>query len=120
MIDPAELWRQAVLDARRGRWEQLLDQQLAAVGLPPGQPEFCFAPPRRWRFDRAWPELLVAVEVEGVTGGDGGRHQRRDGFARDCEKYNAAALAGWTLLRFTPRQIRTGAALRTLEVALGS
>ena len=105
--------------ARRARWEALLDQQLAAAGLPPGRPEYRFAPPRRWRFDRAWPEHMVAVEVEGVTGGLGGRHQRRDGFERDCEKYNAAALAGWVLLRFTPRQIRTGLALRTLEIALG-
>lgn len=62
--------------------------------------EYRFAYPRRWRFDFAWPDALVAVELEGghfVSG----RHSRGVGFRQDCDKYNAAVLAGWRVLRFT-------------------
>lgn len=62
--------------------------------------EYTFAPPRRWRFDFAWPEARVAVEVEGGTW-DRGRHTRGAGYAGDCAKYNAAVLGGWRVLRFT-------------------
>jgi len=36
----------------------------------------------------------------------------------DCEKYNQASLDGWTLLRFTGDQIKSGEALQTIEKAL--
>lgn len=62
--------------------------------------EYRFAPPRRWRFDFAWLEPMVAVEVEGGIR-NYGRHNRPEGFQGDCEKYNAAALDGWTVLRYT-------------------
>ena len=35
-----------------------------AQGLPPCVREHRFRPPRRWRFDYAWPEQLVAFEYE--------------------------------------------------------
>lgn len=61
--------------------------------------EHRFAPPRRWRFDIAFPDALVAVELEG---GEfiAGRHTRPLGFLRDCEKYNLAAERGWCVLRY--------------------
>jgi very-short-patch-repair endonuclease len=64
------------------------------------QPEYRFHPTRRWRFDRALPELKIAVEIEGGTW-SGGRHTRGAGYEGDCTKYNAAAVAGWAVLRFT-------------------
>ncbi len=70
------------------------------AGLPEPTLEHRFAPPRQWRFDLAWPELKLAVECEGGIW-TGGRHTRGKGFEDDCVKYNAAALLGWTLLRFT-------------------
>lgn len=57
--------------------------------------EYRFHPTRKWRFDFAIPELKLAVEIEGR-----GRHQTVDGFRKDCEKYNAALLLGWRVLRF--------------------
>jgi len=72
---------------------------------------------RAWRFDFAWPALKVAAECEGGTY-SGGRHTTGTGFEKDAEKYNAAAVAGWTVLRFTQRQITTGAALETIEAVL--
>jgi very-short-patch-repair endonuclease len=62
--------------------------------------EFRFHAVRRWRFDFAIPGLLLAVEFEGGAW-TGGRHTRGSGFVKDCEKYNAAAVLGWGVLRFT-------------------
>jgi very-short-patch-repair endonuclease len=67
-----------------------------------------------WRFDFAWPDLLFAVEVEGITHGEGGRHQRAYGFELDLEKYQAAMLQGWTVYRCSPRLVRSAAALDTI------
>lgn len=80
--------------------------ELAAACYGPLR-ELAFAAPRRWRFDFAWPDWRVAVELEGL-GRRGGmsRHQRPLGMSRDCEKYNAAAVLGWTVLRFTVVELR--------------
>jgi hypothetical protein len=71
-----------------------------AAGLPAPIVEYRFAPPRRWRFDLAWPSLRLALGIEGGTW-SGGRHVRGKGFERDAEKYNAAILASWRVLRLT-------------------
>ena len=73
---------------------------------------------RDWRFDFAWPDRGLAVEVEGGTW-SGGRHTRGGGFEGDCEKYNAAALLGWKVLRFTGGMVESGLAAATLERAFG-
>lgn len=67
---------------------------------PPLVAEYRFAPPRRWRFDRAHLGAHVAVEIDGGTR-NGGRHVTGDGFAHDCEKFNAAASRGWLVFRLT-------------------
>lgn len=80
--------------------------------------EHRFHPTREWRFDFAWPGRKVAVECEGITH-EGGRHQRLAGFEQDCEKYNAAAVEGWLVLRFTARMVRKNAALEVILKCLG-
>jgi hypothetical protein len=90
---------------------------IVAAGLPAPIREHRFAPPRRWRFDYAWPAHRLALEVEGGTW-SGGRHVRGRGYEADCEKYNAAALLGWTVLRVTPGMLRDGRALALLERGL--
>lgn len=97
--------------------EESMAVQIRAVKLPAPKREHRFAAPRRWRFDFAWPDRWVALEVEGGTH-SGGRHVRGDGFERDCEKYNAAALRGWTVLRVTSAMVRDGRALALVEAAL--
>lgn len=55
-----------------------------------------------WRLDLAVPEYMIAVEFEGggfVKGG--GRHNRAMGAIADCDKYNAATVHGWRVLRYT-------------------
>jgi len=80
--------------------------RILAVGLPQPVREFRFAAPRRWRFDFAWPDSRIAVEIEGGIWSRG-RHVRPAGYARDAEKYNAAAAAGWVVLRYTSQQLDT-------------
>lgn len=72
---------------------------------------------RQWRFDFAWPVSKVAVECEGITRA-GGRHQRIGGFNADLEKYAAAELAGWRVIRVGSVQIKDGTALSLIERAL--
>lgn len=60
--------------------------------------EHRFAPPRRWRFDFAWPEYKVAVEIDGGQWKTGGGRHNRDS---DREKMNAAAALWWCVLRFS-------------------
>jgi hypothetical protein len=91
--------------------------QLQLSDLPEPQREFMFHRKRKWRFDLAWPELLIAVEVEGGIW-TGGRHVRGEGYEADCEKYNEAQLAGWMVLRFTPGMIKKGNAGGVIETAI--
>lgn len=91
--------------------------QLRAEGLPKPEREYRFHPNRRWRFDFAWPDRKVAVEIEGGQWVQG-RHQRPRGFEADCDKYNEAAMMGWRVLRFTGRHVRRLVALETVKDAL--
>lgn len=91
--------------------------QMRAINLPQPEFEFTFAKPRRWRFDFAWPDKMIAVEVEGGNW-IMGRHNRSDGFEKDCEKYNTAALLGWKVLRFTGDMVKDGRAITVIEEAV--
>ena len=101
----------------RSEAERALAQEIQWLRLPVPDREFRFAPPRRWRFDFAWPAHMLAVEVEG-GGFVGGRHGRGQGMAADAEKYNEAALLGWLVLRVTPHQITSGMAIGWVERGL--
>ncbi len=91
--------------------------ELEAMRMPSPVTEYDFAKPRRWRFDLAWPGLQLAVEVEGGTW-VAGRHTRGDGYRKDCEKYNAAVLLGFRVLRFTTEMVESGEAAKTIKEAL--
>jgi very-short-patch-repair endonuclease len=74
------------------------------VGLPAPAIELKFHPTRRWRFDFAFPDKKIAVEIEGGAF-TRGRHTRGKGFISDMQKYNAATVLGWKLLRYTPQAV---------------
>lgn len=97
--------------------EETLMLHIRAEKLPAPEREFRFAAPRLWRFDFAWPDRMLAVEVEGGAW-NGGRHTRGSGFIRDAEKYNAAAMLGWRVLRFVTDQVRNGMAIAQVKEAL--
>jgi very-short-patch-repair endonuclease len=59
---------------------------------------------RKHRFDFAWPEKFVAVEINGnawATRG-GGRH----GKDVDLEKMNLAVIMGWRVFQFSPTMLK--------------
>ena len=97
--------------------EETFALQLRAEKVPPPYREYRFHPTRRWRFDFAWPAQKVAVEIEGGVFSRG-RHTRGSGFVKDCEKYNNAALMGWTVLRFAQPHLKDLSALRFTQRAL--
>jgi hypothetical protein len=88
-----------VLEARMTR---LLSEQ----GLPEAVPEY-----RVWsetgafvaRVDFAYPELRLAIEVDGLAA-----HSGVDAFRRDRTRQNALVGAGWTVLRFTWTEVDSG------------
>ena len=84
--------RQSFSDSK-SEIEELFAGQLRLLRLPAPEREYRFHDVRRWRFDFAWPVYRLAAEVEGGTWVNG-RHNRPEGFEKDCEKYNTAALAG--------------------------
>lgn len=76
--------------------------------------EYKFHPTRRWRIDYFFPEQKLAVEIEGGVWAYG-RHNRAASFLKDMDKYNAMALMGIHLLRFTPDQWARLEAHRTIK-----
>lgn len=59
---------------------------------------------RRYRFDWAFLNARVAVEIEGNAWGvaGGGRHMQNS----DLEKYNLAVSMGWRVFRFSPAMLK--------------
>ena len=93
--------------------EEELAWQMHCMGLPEAVQEYRFCE-RRWRFDFAYPDKMIAIEVEGGTWA-GGRHSRGAGFQGDCEKYNEATVLGWKILRFTSGMINSTNAVDTIK-----
>lgn len=98
--------------------EETFALHLKAEELPEPVREHKFHPFRNWRFDFAWLEYKLAVEIEGGTWMEKGRHTSGSGFEKDTEKYNAAALMGWTVLRFTASGVHKLLAIQTTKTAL--
>ena len=78
--------------------------------IPDPVEEFKFHPTRKWRIDICWPELKLALEIEGGVymtkkNGNATGHRSITNFISDIEKYNALSIHGFSLLRFTPQQM---------------
>ena len=96
--------------------EIVFTAQLSAADYPLDEfvTEYVFAPPRRWRFDFAYPSGLIAIEIEGGSWIKG-RHNYGAGFENDMRKYNTGESLGWIIFRFTPHMVFTGEALAFLK-----
>lgn len=121
----------------RSKLEHLFAQHLALMGLEPAR-EHRFHSTRRWRFDFAFPEVFLAIELNGAIfteakaefaeqGGKlvavptlkAGRHSRGAGQLNDMEKLNAAIELGWSVLVYGPPHVRSGAAaIQTERIVL--
>lgn len=76
--------------------------------------EYKFHPERNWRADFLITGTKILVEVEGGIW-SGGRHTRAKGYLGDMEKYNAAAILGFKVLRFDTQQVKSGLAIKQIE-----
>ena len=88
--------------------EQLLLDALKNVGLHP-ETEHQFSEDRKWRFDFAWPEIKLAIEVDGS-----GFHTSDKGKRLDQQKRNAALELGWRVLAYPAREV--GVAKRRIRI----
>lgn len=107
----------AVVRAQGSDGERAFETQLKYANATHYRREYQFDAARRWRFDFAWLEQQVAVEIEGGTW-QNGRHIRPAGFEADCKKYNEAALQGWLVLRVTTAMVDSGEAVTLVGRAL--
>lgn len=117
--------------------EETLNLQLRHLGVAPAEREYRFAAMaaggpgrglrkrlqdaqlRDWRFDFAWPDKMLAVEVEGGAHVNG-RHNRGVGFEADIEKYHHAMRLGWTVYRCSAPLIKNWEAAQLIQCLLSS
>lgn len=105
--------------ARSEKLERALAFHIRAAGLPPPAQQHRFHPTRGWRFDFAWPDRMLAVEMDGGLWMNGG-HSRGSGQLGDMEKQAEAVLLGWRLIRVTDRHLQTGQAIDWIRRALAA
>ncbi|MCT9260477.1 DUF559 domain-containing protein [Acinetobacter baumannii] len=97
--------------------EVLLATHLRACKIDFEQ-EYKFHPKRKWRADFLITGTKILIEVEGGIW-SGGRHTRGKGYIGDMEKYNSAAMMGFTVLRFSTEQVKAGVAIKQIEQLVG-
>ena len=98
-------------------FEAKLARDLQALKIKFEQ-EFYFHPKRKWRADFHLIDKKILVEVEGGIW-SGGRHTRGKGYLGDMEKYNAATMMGFQVIRFSTDQVKSGHAIQQIEKMVG-
>lgn len=108
------------IDWKRSKLEVLAANAIEREGIPNHyEIEHKFHKTRRWRFDFAWINERVALEVEGgIWKGKAGAHTSGKGYTANCEKYNTAVCEGWKVLRVTASQIKDGSMIEWLRSML--
>lgn len=113
----------------RSQYELQLGRLIQLAGLPEPELQFMFAREygRLYRWDFAWVDRKLAVEVDGGRfmgrGGQGQVMSRTaplgyHGSVEDNRKRNLANLLGWTMLVYSPEMIRSNEAITELKIAL--
>lgn len=94
------------------------EQQLDLVGIKFDR-EMPLLRTRKWRADWRVKGTSVLIEFEGgLFAKRKAGHSSVSGILRDIEKYNEATLAGWFVIRITPKHVTSGQALRWVEAAI--
>ena len=96
---PPEPEKKSIIPKSIGKYKLHIISVLEASGLN-YESEFIFSKERKFRFDWAVPQLLVAIEYEGIFSEKSG-HTTLSGYKKDVEKYNLATKLGWKILRYT-------------------
>jgi hypothetical protein len=69
---------------------------------------------RRFRWDAALPERMIAVEYQGLGAG----HQWAKEQARDQEKASEASLLGWTVVYCGAELVNNGRCFEYVDIAM--
>lgn len=102
---------------------------LEAMNIPVPVKEFKFHHTRQWRFDYAWPQYKIALEVEGGIFGytdkqgnkrKGGAHSSVTGILRDLEKYNSAAVLGYRIIRVQPSDLMKTSTIEMIKKCINN
>ena len=88
--------------------------QLTAAGLTGYVREYVAIPGRKFRFDFAFIEERLLIEINGGTF-NGGAHGRGVGIARDYEKFRLGQDCGWKVYPFDTKEVKNGDALVAVE-----
>lgn len=121
-LDRAEKRHQAYLERKRiyeKRHELALYNQIIEKGLQGAVEQYKFHPDRKWSLDIAFPNIKLAIEIDGGIWKKGkGGHNSGKGYEEDRLKDQAALLLGWAVYRVTPKMISSGDAITTIAVLL--
>jgi very-short-patch-repair endonuclease len=104
-------------EKEKKKYEDELFPALKENFIPLPRKEFKFHKKRKWRFDFAFVQYKVALEIEGGVWIQG-RHTRGSGFVKDMEKYNKATELGWRILRITPDNLTTEETIILIKTTL--
>lgn len=115
-MTPSETLKRAKLAAERRALEERLVQHLRAHKVPHTR-EFSL-PGRAFRWDFAFPEARLLVEVHGGIWRAKGAHNTGGAITRDAEKGAYAAGLGWRTFAVTGKQIASGQAIEWIKTAL--
>lgn len=86
------------------RFRSILDER----GFVGYRREYRFSKTRKWRFDFAWPEIRLAVELQGGVYSYLPSHASAKRIASGYEKINAAQEDGWVVLQYDRSSLSAG------------
>lgn len=92
---------------------------LKASGIPVPEAEYRITPKRKFRWDYAWPQYRLTLEVQGGIW-SGGAHGRGWGIKRDMEKSNIAAMHGWRCLFCEPGDLGKTDTIEMIRLAISA
>ena len=104
--------------SRFNEGEELLAIHLAELGVE-FERQYPYVPGRKFRADFAIPSINLLIEINGGQLLAIGGHSGPIGIQRDNERLNHAALAGYRVMRFTPKEVKSGAAKEVLRQSIG-
>lgn len=84
--------------------KKIVVQYFRSQGIPEPVFEHKFCDDRKWRFDVAFVEHRVAVEIDGGIW-IGGGHNRGAQIKKTWEKENEAQIMGWKILKCEPEDL---------------
>lgn len=93
----------------RSEIEELMAEQLKVYGLPEPVRQLKYLEDRKFRADFAWPDRMIALEVDGAV------HRIKGTFQRSFEREYLLKMAGWQVLHVGGNEVRKGIAIEWIR-----